>query len=84
MLGGSWLSEEVVLIISRMPGFEELPMEITMDGHEDMYVLHMVAADTTSHQVNVLSQVLLVILVHDLLVIAPAARVVFTTSDGHA
>jgi hypothetical protein len=37
-----------------------------------------------SHQVNVLSQILLVFLLHDLLVKAPAARVVFTSSEVHA
>lgn len=37
-----------------------------------------------SHQVNVLSQMLLVFLVHNLLVKAPKAQVVFTSSETHA
>ena len=36
-----------------------------------------------SHQVDVLSQVLLVFLVHDLLAKAPSGRLIFTSSEVH-
>lgn len=68
----------------RNPGFHEAPLKKTIDGHEDMYVIIQCGELTKSHQVNVLSQILLVCLLHELLVKAASARVVFTTSETHA